>query len=253
MCIYYHGGKKRAADWIVSMFPKAFYFLDICGGAGTVTAAACASGKYEVVVYNDINNLLHDFLVTVVNRPRALTEFIRAWPLGRHALLEIGELVTSDSQLRRAAGVFLSTNFNGHGVPGPSVPHFLRSTFTPGRGEKKGVRTRNKLLREIAGAAKKLQNVNFENLDGMTFYKRYHAGIVPENRPSAAVIFLDPPYGDTKNYRESHLGANFGLAECLEIFADRDAYVGVCYVAGTKELEELAERVIPFHSHFAST
>lgn len=250
VCLYYHGGKKRAADWIVEKFPPAFYFLDVCGGGGSVSAAAAATGKFTHVVYNDVDTLLYDFLTTVATRPRALEAFIRAWPLGRYPLANIGDLIRADNRLHRAAGVFLSVNYNGHGIPAAdSAVQYLRPRPPKNRHStsKGGTHERNLLLRDLAAAAKRFREVTFEHLDGLVFYDRYFgkpAGDDTLTAPLRAAIFIDPPYGDTKHYEN----ANFDLQKCLKIFSDKRAFVGVCY-APNDALGDLAAEILPFHGH----
>lgn len=56
--ISYKGSKSRIADDILSVLPSGKRFVDLFGGGFAMSHAALLSGKYESVLYNDIDPLL---------------------------------------------------------------------------------------------------------------------------------------------------------------------------------------------------
>ena len=51
----YQGGKSGIAAQIISAMPAGKRLVDLFGGGGAITHCAILSGKYESVLYNDIN------------------------------------------------------------------------------------------------------------------------------------------------------------------------------------------------------
>ena len=104
MCLSYAGGKRKLADWIVSQFPPAAMFLDVCGGAAGVTAAAARSGKFTAVVYNDIDSRMVRFLMTVRDHAPEIVSVIDKWIFGRRATPDqIRTLMACGGAIDRAA------------------------------------------------------------------------------------------------------------------------------------------------------
>ena len=58
----YMGSKNATAENIVSMFPRSRRLLDLFGGGASVTHAALVSGRFEQVLYNDIDPLMVEML-----------------------------------------------------------------------------------------------------------------------------------------------------------------------------------------------
>lgn len=56
--IPYMGSKDKIADDILSVLPRGKRFVDLFGGGFAMSHAALLSGKYEQVLYNEINPLL---------------------------------------------------------------------------------------------------------------------------------------------------------------------------------------------------
>lgn len=53
----YRGSKDKIADEIISVLPSGRRLIDLFGGGGAISHCAVLSGKWEQVVFNDINPL----------------------------------------------------------------------------------------------------------------------------------------------------------------------------------------------------
>ena len=72
----YMGSKNATAENIVSMFPRSKRLLDLFGGGASVTHAALVSGRFEQVVYNDIDPLMVEMLNRLKDEPLAPLRFV---------------------------------------------------------------------------------------------------------------------------------------------------------------------------------
>lgn len=71
----YMGSKNATAENIVSMLPRG-RLLDLFGGGASVTHAALVSGRFEQVVYNDLDPLMVDMLNRLKDEPLAPLRFV---------------------------------------------------------------------------------------------------------------------------------------------------------------------------------
>ena len=72
----YMGGKNETAENLVSMFPRGRRLLDLFGGGASVTHAALVSGRFEQVVYNDIDPLMVDMINRLMTEPIPPLRFV---------------------------------------------------------------------------------------------------------------------------------------------------------------------------------
>lgn len=72
----YMGSKNETAENIVSTFPRSRRLLDLFGGGASVTHAALVSGRFEQVVYNDLDPLIVDMLNRLKDEPLAPLRFV---------------------------------------------------------------------------------------------------------------------------------------------------------------------------------
>ena len=72
----YMGSKNATAENIVSMFPRSRRLLDLFGGGASVTHAALISGRFEQVVYNDLDPLMVDMLKRLMSQPLPPLRFV---------------------------------------------------------------------------------------------------------------------------------------------------------------------------------
>ena len=72
----YMGSKNETAENIVSMFPRGRRLLDLFGGGASVTHAALVSGRFEQVIYNDLDPLMVDMLNRLKDEPLPPLRFV---------------------------------------------------------------------------------------------------------------------------------------------------------------------------------
>ena len=63
----YKGSKNKIAEKIISILPKADYFVDLFGGGGAMSHCAVLSGKYKKVIYNELELLVYKGFVMAIN------------------------------------------------------------------------------------------------------------------------------------------------------------------------------------------
>ena len=74
--LLYMGSKNATAENIISMLPRGRRLLDLFGGGASVTHAALVSGRFEQVVYNDLDPLMVDMLNRLKDEPLAPLRFV---------------------------------------------------------------------------------------------------------------------------------------------------------------------------------
>ena len=72
----YMGSKNETAENIVSMLPRGRRLLDLFGGGASVTHAALVSGRFEQVLYNDIDPLMVDMIKRLMSQPLPPLRFV---------------------------------------------------------------------------------------------------------------------------------------------------------------------------------
>lgn len=72
----YMGSKNETAENIVSMLPRSRRLLDLFGGGASVTHAALVSGRFEHVLYNDLDPLMVNMINRLKDEPLAPFRFV---------------------------------------------------------------------------------------------------------------------------------------------------------------------------------
>lgn len=72
----YMGSKNATAENLVSMMPRGRRLLDLFGGGASVTHAALVSGRFEHVVYNDLDPLMVDMINRLKDEPLPSLRFV---------------------------------------------------------------------------------------------------------------------------------------------------------------------------------
>ena len=62
--IGYKGSKSRIAKEIIDVLPSGERFIDLFGGGGAMSHCAALSGKYNKVIYSDINPSIYELCRT---------------------------------------------------------------------------------------------------------------------------------------------------------------------------------------------
>lgn len=72
----YMGSKNATAENIVSMLPRGRRLLDLFGGGASITHTALVSGRFEHVIYNDVDPLIVDMLNRLKDEPLPPLRFV---------------------------------------------------------------------------------------------------------------------------------------------------------------------------------
>ena len=63
----YMGSKNKLAEEIVSFLPQKKVLVDLFGGGGAISVCASQSGKYEKIIYNELNTLIAETFQKAIN------------------------------------------------------------------------------------------------------------------------------------------------------------------------------------------
>lgn len=77
--IPYQGSKSGIADSLISFLPSNKRFCDLFGGGAAMTDCAVRSGKYEKVLYNELNPLLPPLIQKAINGDYNYDRFKPEW------------------------------------------------------------------------------------------------------------------------------------------------------------------------------
>lgn len=63
----YQGSKNRLAEDIINILPQKKVLVDLFGGGGAISVCASQSGKYEKIIYNELNSLISETFQKAIN------------------------------------------------------------------------------------------------------------------------------------------------------------------------------------------
>lgn len=63
----YMGSKNKLAEGIVNFLPQKKVLVDLFGGGGAISVCAGQSGKYEKIIYNELNTLIAETFQKAIN------------------------------------------------------------------------------------------------------------------------------------------------------------------------------------------
>lgn len=63
----YMGSKNKLAEDIVNFLPQKKVLVDLFGGGGAISVCASQSGKYEKIIYNELNSLISETFQKALN------------------------------------------------------------------------------------------------------------------------------------------------------------------------------------------
>lgn len=63
----YMGSKNKLAEGIVNFLPQKKVLVDLFGGGGAISVCASQSGKYEKIIYNELNTLIAETFQKAIN------------------------------------------------------------------------------------------------------------------------------------------------------------------------------------------
>ena len=61
------GSKNKLAEEIVNFLPQKKVLVDLFGGGGAISVCASQSGKYEKIIYNELNSLISETFQKAIN------------------------------------------------------------------------------------------------------------------------------------------------------------------------------------------
>lgn len=63
----YMGSKNKLAEEIINFLPQKKVLVDLFGGGGAISVCASQSGKYEKIIYNELNSLISETFQKAIN------------------------------------------------------------------------------------------------------------------------------------------------------------------------------------------
>lgn len=63
----YMGSKSTIAEKIIGFLPESDYFVDLFGGGGAISHCAALSGKYDNIIYNELDPLVYKGFNMAIN------------------------------------------------------------------------------------------------------------------------------------------------------------------------------------------
>lgn len=63
----YMGSKNKIAEEIINFLPQKKVLVDLFGGGGAISVCASQSGKYEKIIYNELNSLISETFRKALN------------------------------------------------------------------------------------------------------------------------------------------------------------------------------------------
>ena len=204
--ITFRGGKRFVADQFVDWMPRAEMFIDVFGGSGALSFAAVQSGKFNQVVYNDIDNRMVNFLMQCRDNTDLLIDRIERIPIGRHFQFSLKTMLESDDEIENACGVFYALNWTGRCTT--DIKNATQSVMRPGVRNKNsvvhGYQHRDIQVDKLKSLTKTLLKIYFENKDAMKLVEQYGAHKRYWGSGDVKMVFVfDPPYGNSLQYHHT--------------------------------------------------
>lgn len=181
----YHGGKWRAAPWIIGFLPVHECYVEPFGGGASVLLR---KERSSLEVYNDLDGNVVNFFRVLRERP---DELVRAlyWTPFAHAEQKLS-LEPSDDPLEAARRLYVRSHMTISGPTAQWNSGWRRQKFmSRGRSGKSN----------MTPAAKSFMNVEYlyrlgERLRGVTIEETDALTLIPRYDHARAVFYVDPPY-----------------------------------------------------------
>jgi len=75
----YMGSKGKIADWVIAELPSGKRLVDLFGGGGAISHCAKLSGKWDTVLYNELNPLVCEVLQDAMDGKYSYDVFKPQW------------------------------------------------------------------------------------------------------------------------------------------------------------------------------
>lgn len=175
----YPGSKWRIADFIISYFPTHHSYLEPFFGSGAVLFHKAAS---PIETVNDLSGDVVNLFRIIREAPEELARQVAFTPYSR-AEYEMAWESNPKDEIEKAV-LFLIKSWQGHGFRSNEKTGWKNDVI--GRERSYAVKCWNDLPDYIVQAAKRLKQVQIEQMDAVKLIKRFNY--------SGVLIYADPPY-----------------------------------------------------------
>ncbi len=204
--IPYKGSKNRIAEDIIDFLPSGKTLVDLFGGGGAITDCASRSGKWETVIYNEIDKLPHDCFLKAL---KGEFDDESRW-ISRDDFFRL-----KDTDCYVACCFSFGNNFRDYLYSKENEPlkkkcHeaiFNKSDYKKPDDERlqnierlHRLQSLKRIRVENIERLKRIQSLKTETIDNILFYNTDYRNVPI---PTGSIIYCDIPYRDTNNYNKS--------------------------------------------------
>jgi DNA adenine methylase len=194
------GGKVRQAQWIINHFPDKFHtYIEVFGGMAAVLTAKIPS---SVEIYNDVDDNLLNFMMTMKDHPDELCARLDGLPYSRKLFMQWRDEPMPEDNIERAARWFYVVRC-GYGAVS-SV--FERKSGWSSSTVINTAARYNTSVERIKKFSDRFRNVQIESMDFRKLLWRKDK----EN----VLFYIDPPYFNIKGLYKG----NFVLQDHVDLF-----------------------------------
>lgn len=239
--IPYKGSKSKIADEILSVLPSGKRFVDLFGGGFAMSHAALVSGKYETVLYNDLDPLLVPLIRDAIQgkynpecftpewisrdefHERKLTDgYVKfVWSFGNNGRSYLFGKDKEEIKRKGHEYAVFGKPFDGIPVVGDTITE--RRLFLKKLARESGKRFDLRRLQQLQQLERLQQLEQLEQLEPRIElcnmdYREYEY-------IEGDIVYLDPPYKATNpysQYSKGEYGKDFDTAAFLDWAATRD-------------------------------
>lgn len=234
------GSKGKIADWVIDQLPSGKRLVDLFGGGGAISHCAKLSGKWDTVLYNELNPLVCEVLQDAmdgkysydvfkpewVSREEFMAKrdtcgYIRCiWSFGNNGSgylfgKDIEEykrmfhqMVVFGEDTREAMQLYIHDYvMNKHGVDEPinlimpNPLHNIKDRRLDIRGQITKYEKRCKLKQDSVSQLRQLERLQqLQQLERLERLTISNKSYLDVELHDGDVIYCDPPYTDTQGY-----------------------------------------------------
>ncbi len=174
--IKYHGGKGRLSKWIISHFPEHKYFIDGCGGGGSIILNKKPAWDF----YNEPNLDIY-YIFFYLREDDSFLYDIEQTPYSEENFKHAIRLLESEANFRNRAFYSLIKYRMSRGGLGKDFAWSTRLR----RGVPGDINAWENFKKNLPLIRNRLQNISFNNIDILT---------LEDNLDDIWLVYLDPPY-----------------------------------------------------------
>ena len=236
----YMGSKGKIADWVIDQLPSGKRLVDLFGGGGAISHCAKLSGKWDTVLYNELNPLVCEVLQDAMDgkysydvfKPEWVSreEFMAkrdtcgyvkyVWSFGNNGRCYLfgkdveeykrmfHQMVVFGEDTREAMQLYIHDYvMNKHGVDEPinlimpNPLHNIKDRRLDIRGQITKYEKRCKLKQDSVSQLRQLEQLQrLERLQQLQQLTISNKSYLDVELHDGDVIYCDPPYADTQGY-----------------------------------------------------